>query len=156
MTDEKTTIEIPLNQKLVEARKAKGLSKEDACGLLNLSLIQLNKLEDDSLVPSELTLFERGYVRNYATHLGLDKTEYEFFFPPGSEAHNQLHSVRRYSVPVGKPLLGSLFIKLLFIVVIILAIGFALKGLLSSDIQTKKISEQVESQMEVPEQLKLP
>lgn len=156
MTDEKTTIEIPLNQKLVEARKAKGLSKEDACGLLNLSLIQLNKLEDDSLVPSELTLFERGYVRNYATHLGLDKAEYEFFFPPGSEAHNQLHSVRRYSVPVGKPLLGSLFIKLLFIVVIILAIGFVLKGLLSSDIQTKKISEQVESQMEVPEQLKLP
>lgn len=156
MTDEKTIIEVPLNQKLVEARKAKGLSKEDACGLLNLSLAQLNKLEDDSLVPSELTFFERGYVRNYATYLGMDKSEYECFFPPESEAQNQLHSVRRYSVPVGKPLLGSFFIKLLFFIVIIAALGFMLKGLLPNGVQTEKSPEQVESQMKVPEQLKLP
>lgn len=156
MTDEKTVIEIPLNQRLVKARKAKGLSKEDVCGLLNLSLVQLNKLEDDSLVPEELTLFERGYVRNYAKYLGMDEAEYECFFPRGSEAQNQLHSVRRYSVPVGKPLLGSLFIKLLFIIVIVVAIGFVLEGLLSSDVQTDKTSGQVESQLDAPEQLKLP
>ncbi len=58
MTEENTTIEIPLNQKLVEAREAKGLSKEDASGLLNLTLAQLNKLEDDSLVPTELTFLK--------------------------------------------------------------------------------------------------
>ncbi len=156
MTDEKTTIEIPLNQKLVEARKAKGLSKEDVCGLLNLSLVQLNKLEDDSLVPTELTFFEKGYVRNYATYLGMDKSEYECFFSPESEAKNQLHSVRRYSVPVGKPLLGSFFIKLLFFIMIILAVGFMLKSFLPSDIQIEKSLEQVESQMQIPEQLKLP
>lgn len=156
MTDEKITIEIPLNQRLVEAREAKGLSKEDASGLLNLSLAQLNKLEDDSLVPAELTFFERGYVRNYATYLGMDKSEYEYFFPQESESQNQLHSVRRYSVPVGKPLLGSFFIKLLFFIVIIVALGFMLKGLLPSGVQTEKSPEQVESKMEVPEQFKLP
>ncbi|MGM0541211.1 MAG: helix-turn-helix domain-containing protein [Pseudomonadota bacterium] len=156
MTDEKTTIEVPLNQKLVEAREAKGLSKEEVCSQLNLSLAQLNKLEDDSLIPSELTFFERGYVRNYATYLGMDKSEYECFFPQENEAQNQLHSVRRYSVPVGKPLLGSLFIKLLFIIVIVVALGFMLKGLLSNDIQTDKLSEKMESLMAVPEELKLP
>ncbi|MDA3808200.1 MAG: helix-turn-helix domain-containing protein [Thiomicrorhabdus sp.] len=156
MTEENTTIEIPLNQKLVEAREAKGLSKEDASGLLNLTLAQLNKLEDDSLVPTELTFFERGYVRNYATYLGMDKTEYEYFFPQENEAQNQLHSVHRYNVPVGKPLLGGFFIKLLFFIVIILALGFMLKGLLPSDVQIEKPSVQLESQMDVPEQLKLP
>jgi cytoskeletal protein RodZ len=156
MTDEKTTIEIPLNQKFVEARKAKGLSKEDASGLLNLSLAQLNKLEDDSLVPTELTFFERGYVRNYATYLGMDKSEYECFFPQESETQNQLHSVRRYSVPVGKPLLGGFYLKLLFFIVLLVALGFMLKGLLLSDIQTEKSPEQMNNQMDVPEQLKLP
>lgn len=156
MTDEKTTIEVPLNQKLVEARKAKGLSKEDVCGQLNLSLVQINKLEDDSLVPSELTFFERGYVRNYAAYLGIDKSEYESFFPKGSSEQNQLHSVRRYSVPVGKPLIGGFFIKLLFIIVIIVAVVFMLKGRLSNEMQADNSSEQVDSQMAVPEQLKLP
>ncbi|WP_019555825.1 helix-turn-helix domain-containing protein [Thiomicrorhabdus arctica] len=156
MTDEKTIIEIPLNQKLVEARKAKGLSKEDVCGLLNLSLVQINKLEDDSLVPGELTFFERGYVRNYATYLGLEKAEYERFLQQESDAQNQLHSVRRYSVPVGKPLLGGFFIKLLFLVVIIVAIVYMFKGFLPNNTQTEKVPTQVDSQIDVPKQLKLP
>ncbi len=156
MTDEKTVIEIPLNQKLVEAREAKGLSKEDVCSQLNLSLVQLDKLESDSLDPAELTFFERGYVRNYATFLEMDKAEYEHFFPQGSDVHSELHSVRRYSVPVDKPLLGSLFIKLLLIIVIILAVGFMVNELLSRDVQTDNLLEQVESQLDVPQQLELP
>ena len=156
MTDEKNVIDIPLNQKLVEARKAKGLSKEDVCAQLNLSPAQLNKLEDDALVPTDLTFFERGYVRNYAAYLEMEKSDYEYFFPEGSDVLNKLHSVRRYSMPVDKPLLGNLFVKLLFIVLILLAVGFMIKGLLSSDVQTDKPSEQVESQLDVPEKLELP
>ncbi len=144
MTDEKTVIERPLNQKFVEAREARGLTKEDICGQLNLSLAQLNKLEDDALIPAELSFFERGYVRNYAAYLEIDKSEYMHYFPNSSSELHKLHSVRRYSTPVNKPLLGSMLVKFLLVILVVVGIGFMVNEMLSNKDTPSKVWEQTE------------
>lgn len=156
MTDDKTVIETPLNRKLIEAREAKGLSEEDVCIKLKLSHTQINKLESETLIPAELTFFERGYVRNYAILLELEPAEYEYFFPEGSMLKNQLHSVKRYSVPVGKPLLGSFFVKILLIILIMAVIGFLVMSVVPNFIQSESVVQNMDSHMEVPEQIELP
>ena len=156
MTDDKTVMEMSLNQKLIEAREAKGLSKEDVCSQLNLSPIQLDKLESESLDPTELTFFERGYVRNYAALLGVESAEYECYFPQSKASNNQLHSVKRYSIPVDKPLLGNFFIKILFIILVVVGIGFLIMSTLPSSTQTERAIENVNPQQDISEQLELP
>ncbi len=153
MTDDKTVIETPLNQKLIEAREAKGLSEEDVCIKLKLSHAQLNKLESEALIPAELTFFERGYVRNYAVLLELEPADYECFFPEGSVLNNQLHSVKRYSVPVGKPLWGSFFVKILLTISIMAAVGFLIMSIVPTLIQPESVAQNMDRQLEVPEQI---
>jgi cytoskeleton protein RodZ len=156
MTDEQAVMETPLNQRFIEAREAKGLSKEDAYRQLSLSPAQLDKLESEGLDPSKLTFFERGYIRNYAALLGMKPAEYEPFLPQSSELNNQLHSVKRYSVSVDKPLMGNFLIKILFFIFIVVGIGFLILSTQSSSTQIQSPTENVNLQQDISEQLELP
>ncbi|NPA72230.1 MAG: helix-turn-helix domain-containing protein [Gammaproteobacteria bacterium] len=111
MTDEKVDDIVPLNRVFIEGRMSKGLSLEEASSRLNLSVEQLAKLEGDEFNPGNLTTFERGYVRNYASLLNIDCTSIEAYFPEVNSVCTELHSVQRYSFPVNKPLLGKKITK---------------------------------------------
>jgi len=119
MTDETPVMEMPLNEMLIKSREAKALSLESVASQLNLSIIQLEKLESESLNPAELNTFERGYVRNYAALLGLDSPVIEAYFSEKNYVYSELHSVRRYGSSISKPLLGRSVIKWLLIFLVI-------------------------------------
>ncbi|NPA72210.1 MAG: helix-turn-helix domain-containing protein [Gammaproteobacteria bacterium] len=111
MTDEHVEEFTPLNRVFIEGRQSKGLSLEEVSARLNLSIEQLEKIEGDEFNPGDLTTFERGYIRNYASLLGIDYAEIEAYFPDVNSVCSELHSVQRYSFPINKPLLGKKITK---------------------------------------------
>ena len=121
---EAVLIEIPLNELFVKAREAKGFSLETVSSRLNMSVAQLEKLESNAFNPTNLTTFERGYVRNYASLLEIDPDLFDIYFPESNSVCSELHSVQRYSTPVAKPLFGRAFFKRLFGVAVVALIVF--------------------------------
>ncbi len=108
-----------LNTLLSSTREAQGLSLEQASKRLNLSLEQLGKLEKDGLEPEKLSAFERGYVRNYAHLLGLEKSLIDHYFADCHHKYSALHSVKAYGCSTHKPLLGRSIIKWLFVLTLV-------------------------------------
>jgi len=142
-----------LNELFVESRNAKGLTVEAAASRLNMTVKQLEKLESDQLNPTNLTTFERGYVRNYAALLELESEVFDIYFPESNSISSELHSFQRYSQREQTPLLGGPFLKGFF-TLLILAIVVALvwvniptsaeKGALSGSEKPAKISLKAE------------
>ncbi len=123
MASETSEKRVPLNTVLLEAREAQGISLESVAGQLKLSVVQLKKLEKEGLNPETLTTFERGYVRNYATFLGLDLECIERYFSGYDYGYSALHSVKVYGETEHKPLLGRFIIKWLLVFVLIGLVG---------------------------------
>ncbi|GKT11721.1 MAG: cytoskeleton protein RodZ [Thiomicrorhabdus sp.] len=111
---EVTVVEVPLNELFIKSREAKGLSLDTVASQLNMSVEQLEKLEGNSFNPTNLTIFERGYVRNYAALLEIESDVFELYFPESNSVCSELHSVQRYSGPANKPLFNTALFKGLF------------------------------------------
>lgn len=95
MASEQSIDTMALNVLLREAREAQHLTLDTVSSQLNMSLQQLQRLEDDDLDPTTMSPFERGYVRNYAAMLQIPSAQIEHYFPQ-SEVVSDLHSVQRY------------------------------------------------------------
>ncbi|VAW49812.1 hypothetical protein MNBD_GAMMA04-1224 [hydrothermal vent metagenome] len=115
MVDETTETVVPLNTLLSQARQARDLSLDKVASQLNLSITQLEKLEENSLNPTQLSTFKRGYVRNYARLLDIEPEVIDRYFLNCDYGYSELHSVDVYGCPTHKPLLGRLIIKWLLI-----------------------------------------
>ncbi|MEA3406163.1 MAG: helix-turn-helix domain-containing protein [Pseudomonadota bacterium] len=111
--------QMPLNQKLVQAREEKGLTQNEVSEALNLRLSQLQKLEQSDLELQSVTAFERGYLRNYAQFLNVDMSDYESEFPESGMVGSDLKSMSRFQYPAPKPLMKGLFGKFILLCVIL-------------------------------------
>jgi len=128
MTDVVEDVQPKLSEVLLEARTEKGLSLENLAEKLNLSVSQLQNFESDSLNLSELTTFERGYLRNYANLLDIEIDSYQAAFPDGMAVGSDLQPLQRFSYKSSKPLLSKFWVKLLIFIIVVAAIvwGFSL------------------------------
>ena len=113
---------VPLGMLLRTTREAQGLSLEHVASRLNLSSVQLEKLESSALEAKNLSTFERGYARNYAHFLQIEPTLIERYFVDCDYGYSELHSVKKYGCTTHKPLLWRGIVKWLLV--------FALFGLL--------------------------
>jgi cytoskeleton protein RodZ len=130
----------PLNEILHTTRVQRGLSLEAISDQLNLSLEQIKQMESVEFDPALLTPFERGYVRNYAAILGIDKSIYQPYFPDVIGVSSELLSTKRFNYPAKEYLIGNRFSRLLkwlawlVALIIVLWVGIALwPGLLDVD-----------------------
>ena len=105
------TIELPLNQRFSQARKAKNLTLDEVSEHLNLRLPQLNKLENESIDFVTMSPFERGYVRNYAQFLGIDMSVYETNVSENASVGAELKSMNRYKYPAPLPFFKKGWVK---------------------------------------------
>ncbi|MDX1346742.1 MAG: helix-turn-helix domain-containing protein [Thiomicrorhabdus chilensis] len=122
---EQENVEVPLNELLSKTRKARHLSVEEAAKSLNLSVEQLENLEDAELNLAELSPFERGYLRNYMGLLELDESLYEIYFPSAQPVGSQLKSMKRFQFVEPKPALFMSVGRFILILVILAAAGIA-------------------------------
>lgn len=106
-------VKLSLSEVLLEARTKKDVSLEDLAEKLNLPVSQLQKFESDSLRLGELTTFERGYLRNYASLLEIEIDRYQAAFPEGMAVGSDLQPLQRFSYNSSKPLLSKRWFKLL-------------------------------------------
>ncbi|BCN93812.1 hypothetical protein THMIRHAM_15970 [Thiomicrorhabdus immobilis] len=118
MTETVENIKPMLAELLYESRQAEGLSLEAAAEKLNLPVEQLTKFESQSLVLSELTTFERGYLRNYASLLNVDLDGYHGEFPDGKHVATNLQPIQRFSYKSTKPIMSRGWVKWMFLIVI--------------------------------------
>ncbi|MEA1990022.1 MAG: helix-turn-helix domain-containing protein [Pseudomonadota bacterium] len=122
MADAVEDVKPKLSEVLLEARTEKGLSLELLAEKLNLSVSQLQKFESDSLNLSELTTFERGYLRNYANLLEIEIDSYQAAFPDGMAVGSDLQPLQRFSYKSSKPLLTKFWVKLIIFIIVMAAI----------------------------------
>ncbi|WP_127470286.1 helix-turn-helix domain-containing protein [Thiomicrorhabdus aquaedulcis] len=101
----------PLNEILQNARIERGLTIEAVAQQLNLSLEQVAQMESDTIQPALISPFERGYIRNYAALLDIDKSVYEPYFPDVIAVSSELLSTKRFNYPAKKVLIGSKLFK---------------------------------------------
>jgi|ACQI01.1.fsa_nt_gi cytoskeleton protein RodZ len=101
-------------QELKQARESLDWSLDQVAEKLNLSIEQIEKLEQIEKNIADLTPFERGYLRNYANLLDLDISSYENTFPDGVGVASDLHSVERYSYKLAKPIFSRRWAKIVF------------------------------------------
>ncbi len=144
MAEDNTTEFTPetptISAKLKQMREEQGLSVEAVAEKLNLSAEQIYNLEGLSQSLSEMSPFERGYVRNYAALLELSLDEFESEFPEGVKVGSELHSVQRYSYRLSKPIMARGWVKGLVYIVIFIAIIVAL-SMLNINFDDFKIDE---------------
>jgi len=136
MTDSVSDAIPGLSEILVQARADKGLTLESVSEQLNLSITQLEKLEQPDLNLADLTTFERGYIRNYARLLDVDIKGYESVFPDGENVGADLQSVQRYSYKANQPIITQGWLKFIILMtVLIVAVWLFLEsGIDLSDI----------------------
>lgn len=70
-----------LRQKLLTAKKQRKLTLELIADQLNMSVRPLQSFESEDFNVSDLSSFERGYLRNYARLLEVDLQPYEGLMP---------------------------------------------------------------------------
>ena len=115
---------VPLNEKLINARKQKNLTLEEVSRSLSLSVSQLTKLETEFSNLKNMTNFERGYIRNYAQFLELDIQHFESELSEHDRIGAELKSIKRFKYPTSQPFLKKGFGKLtLALFVLLFLIG---------------------------------
>lgn len=153
MTETVESVKPMLAELLYESRQAEGLSLEAAAEKLNLSVEQLTKFESQSLVLSELTTFERGYLRNYASLLHVNIDDYQTEFPDGIGVATDLQPIQRFSYKSHKPLLSRGWVRWLLLLFIIAAIVWGITRIgidfTQSDV-VKAIQETTEMTLPTP------
>ncbi|WP_373019009.1 helix-turn-helix domain-containing protein [Thiomicrorhabdus sp.] len=120
---EQESVELALNELLLKVRKEKKLTLEEASKRLNLPESQLEQFEQTELNLSEMTPFERGYVRNYAHFLGIDEEVYEPYFPDADDVVSNLKSMQRYQYPTTKPLIRGGLVRFVLLVLLLVVLG---------------------------------
>lgn len=122
--------EVPkLSEKLKQAREDQGWTLETVAEKLNLSVEQIAKLESMNTDLADLTPFERGYIRNYASLLEVSIEEFESEFPSGTVVGSDLQSVERYSYKVSKPIMSRSWVKMVFYIVIFVVVAWVVSVL---------------------------
>jgi len=155
MTETVENNQTKLAETLYESRNEAGLSLDAVAEKLNLSVEQLSKFESSTLKLSDLSTFERGYLRNYANLLNVEIDEYQTEFPDGASVVTNLQPIHRYSEKGGKPLMSSGSIKWFFIVSLIALIIWVLYSLGIDFSQTnviKSIEQATEMTLPAPEE----
>lgn len=130
MAEQQDNLQTPLNELLAQARERKGMTLEEAAQKLNLTQSQLLAFEEQDLDVFAMSPFERGYLRNYANLLGLERALYEPYFPKPEEVGSELKSMRRFQYDAPKPLIKSGFLRFIMWLVLLLITVFLLWTLL--------------------------
>lgn len=84
-----------LPEMLKKARESQALTLEMVSERLKLTKSQLALFESPDLELSDLTPFQRGYLRNYADILSIDISVFEKDFPQGSLVSSDLSRVEK-------------------------------------------------------------
>lgn len=108
---------------LKSARQSKGMTLAEAAEQLRVRESTLQVFEGAELDCSELSAFERGYLRNYAALLGVSLEEFEHQFPDSYLLSSNLSRVEGDDYQSSLMTAGSLM-KISFILILIL-IGVA-------------------------------
>lgn len=148
MTNAVEDVKPKLSDVLHEARTQRGLSLETLAEKLNLSVSQLQKLESDTLNLSELTTFERGYLRNYANLLGVEIESYQAAFPDGMAVGSDLQPIHRFSYKSSKPILSRSWVKLLVFIFVVTAIVWGV-SLLEIDFSQTEVAMTLEQATDI-------
>ena len=148
MTNAVEDVKPKLSDVLHEARTQKGLSLETLAEKLNLSVSQLQKLESDTLNLSELTTFERGYIRNYASLLEIEIDSYQSAFPDGMAVGSDLQPIHRFSYKSSKPILSKSWVKLLIFIFLVAAIVWGI-SLLDIDFSQTDVATTLEQATDI-------
>lgn len=128
---------------LVQAREEQGLSLSVVAEKLNLSEEQIEKLESEDLVVSELNAFERGYLKNYAELLGVELKSFSDLLPTGDAVTSQIHSTHDYNdYSDSAPFLGVSLIKKVFWIVLSALVVFGLYKVWPGGADVSKVAEQ--------------
>ena len=148
MSDAVEDVKPKLSEVLFEARTEKGLSLDAFAEKLNLSVNQLQQFESDSLNLSELTTFERGYLRNYASLLEIDIEGFQPAFPDGMAVGSDLKPLQRFSYKSSKPLLSKFWVKLLIFIIVVAAIVWGV-SLLEIDFSQTDVATTLEQATDI-------
>ena len=144
MTDTVEDSNAQLSELLALGREQKNLSIDEAAEKLNLSCKQLEKLESGDLNLQNLSTFERGYLRNYASLVDVNLDEFEIYFPHGINVGSELQSIQRDGFKTTKPIMSRLWVKItLFISIVVLIVWFLSSlGIDLSQVDLNKTLEQ--------------
>lgn len=127
MAEADTEQALTLPQTLKQEREEQGLSLEAVAEKLNLSVEQISNIESAQADIVDLSPFERGYIRNYASLLEVDMQPFADDFPSGTGVGAELQPVQRFSYKVSKPIGSRGWVKktmtLLLIVLLIIALA---------------------------------
>lgn len=105
-------------------REKKHLSLETVSQKLNISVDKVEKLEYEDFNWLELSPFERGYVRNYASLLGIPGSKYEHLFPASENVMSELYSVKRFCKHTnGQSCPDFKMIRTVFLLALVVGIG---------------------------------
>ncbi len=116
---------LSVGQILRKERERKNLSLESVAGVTRISLENLKALEKDDFRVISAPIFTRGFLRTYASHLGLDPKEIL------ARYESQIDLVKvspktKESVPARSKRSLSKYLGLVFLIVIGVAAGFYL------------------------------
>ncbi len=140
--DELTVDTLSVGAQLCQARTAMQLSMMDIAQHLKISPQQIALIEDDDFNTIGL-VFSRGFVRQYARHVGMDADSLVAAMAGNLQRKTESLSIHNEEIPLGKGL--SKYWLVLFIAAITLVIGIplALYYWLSSDTVPITLSKSV-------------
>lgn len=147
------TNSVSISGLLAHARDDKEMSLEQAAEKLNLSAEQLSVFEKPNLDVSELTAFERGYLRNYAALLEVDLQQFPEFLPAGNNLTSELHPTAEYNDYSQKPpFFGASLFKKIFWSLLLFLIGYGVYSVWPGGAELSEIAEDsFELRLEIPD-----
>ena len=117
-----TNSEASICQMFRTEREKQQISIDDVAKKLKLEPHNIEKIENNELNWLELSPFQRGYIRNYASLLGISETVYQPYLVDSAEKMSELRSVQGYDQPKillspfwGKLIVYSILIALLVV-----------------------------------------
>jgi hypothetical protein len=122
---------------LQRARLARGITLEDAERLTRIPRRYLEALEQENYGILPAPVYARGFLRSYASHLGLDPAELLPFFPVGHVEEPKLQPLPQLKQPRSWTMSG--FAALAAVAVIVVAV-VALYGLGRDNSETSLLS----------------
>lgn len=131
MAEADAEVVLTLPETLKQEREQQGLSLEVIAEKLNLSVEQISHIESAQADIADLSPFERGYIRNYASLLEVDMKPFADDFPSGSGVGSELQPVQRYSYKMSKPISSRRWFKKTFslLIIIFLIVVLAQSGI---------------------------
>jgi len=110
---------VSLGEKLTKLRLAKGLTEHDIATQIHVRTSIIHDIENDSVINVPV-VFYKGYIKNYASIVGLPENEYQLYFDTQLN-QSSVQVIKNYSnkEQTKRHTKRILFISLLIILMII-------------------------------------